>query len=97
MAIPNAYFFFSGRGRHTSCGRDWSSDVCSSDLETLFTSVLSNVGGFVSGFFWAKAALGQAHWHWHASPARFTPGAMYPPTTGVGVASGGGADRKSVV
>src|SRR5690554_2405143 len=24
--------FFSGRRRHTSCGRDWSSDVCSSDL-----------------------------------------------------------------
>src|SRR5436305_15268020 len=26
------YFFFSSRRRHTSCGRDWSSDVCSSDL-----------------------------------------------------------------
>src|SRR6266542_5070984 len=25
-------FFFSSRGRHTSCYRDWSSDVCSSDL-----------------------------------------------------------------
>src|SRR6185503_4587851 len=25
-------FFFSGRRRHTSCSRDWSSDVCSSDL-----------------------------------------------------------------
>src|SRR5690606_39566774 len=24
--------FFSGRGRHTSFSRDWSSDVCSSDL-----------------------------------------------------------------
>src|SRR5436305_14599186 len=28
-----AYFFFSSRRRHTRCGRDWSSDVCSSDLE----------------------------------------------------------------
>src|SRR5436305_14569737 len=28
----DALFFFSGRRRHTSCGRDWSSDVCSSDL-----------------------------------------------------------------
>src|SRR3989442_5603204 len=27
------YFFFSSRRRHTRCGRDWSSDVCSSDLE----------------------------------------------------------------
>src|SRR3989442_8976030 len=27
-------FFFSSRRRHTRCGRDWSSDVCSSDLFT---------------------------------------------------------------
>src|SRR6266498_6165597 len=27
-----ASFFFSSRRRHTRCGRDWSSDVCSSDL-----------------------------------------------------------------
>src|SRR5690554_7924525 len=28
-------FFFSSRRRHTRCGRDWSSDVCSSDLVSL--------------------------------------------------------------
>src|SRR5687768_17878773 len=27
------FFFFSSGRRHTSCSRDWSSDVCSSDLE----------------------------------------------------------------
>src|SRR5216684_8198386 len=27
-----AWFFFSSRRRPTSCSRDWSSDVCSSDL-----------------------------------------------------------------
>src|SRR3989442_8717608 len=27
-----SFFFFSSRRRHTRCGRDWSSDVCSSDL-----------------------------------------------------------------
>src|SRR2546429_5960509 len=27
-----SYFFFSSRRRHTRCSRDWSSDVCSSDL-----------------------------------------------------------------
>src|SRR6266436_10292369 len=27
------FFFFSSRRRHTRCIRDWSSDVCSSDLE----------------------------------------------------------------
>src|SRR5690554_6479001 len=28
------FFFFSSRRRHTRCGRDWSSDVSSSDLST---------------------------------------------------------------
>src|SRR2546422_1444794 len=28
-------FFFSSRRRHTRCSRDWSSDVCSSDLRPL--------------------------------------------------------------
>src|SRR6266498_3234817 len=30
------FFFFSSRRRHTRCGRDWSSDVCSSDLRRAF-------------------------------------------------------------
>src|SRR5690349_4968118 len=29
---PTALFFFSSRRRHTRSLRDWSSDVCSSDL-----------------------------------------------------------------
>src|SRR5690606_39961912 len=29
----NLYFFFSSRRRHTRFSRDWSSDVCSSDLQ----------------------------------------------------------------
>src|SRR3989442_11686308 len=29
------FFFFSSRRRHTRCGRDWSSDVCSSDLPAI--------------------------------------------------------------
>src|SRR5699024_11800854 len=28
----NVFFFFSSRRRHTRSKRDWSSDVCSSDL-----------------------------------------------------------------
>src|SRR5216684_5997252 len=36
MLLYNIYFvfffFFSSRRRHTRCSRDWSSDVCSSDL-----------------------------------------------------------------
>src|SRR6266498_4316053 len=30
------FFFFSSRRRHTRCGRNWSSDVCSSDLADPF-------------------------------------------------------------
>src|SRR3712207_9425145 len=32
-------FFFSSRRRHTRYWRDWSSDVCSSDLEQLSVTV----------------------------------------------------------
>src|SRR2546422_1990517 len=39
-------FFFSSRRRHTRCSRDWSSDVCSSDLVAAqrFDVVLSDLG-----------------------------------------------------
>src|SRR5215813_3042027 len=32
LNVNTYFFFFSSRRRHTRCGRDWSSDVCSSDL-----------------------------------------------------------------
>src|SRR6266852_7283335 len=32
MSSSTVRFFFPSRRRHTSCCRDWSSDVCSSDL-----------------------------------------------------------------
>src|SRR6266511_3165215 len=32
MAWSSLFFFFSSRRRHTRFSRDWSSDVCSSDL-----------------------------------------------------------------
>src|SRR2546429_9895372 len=35
LAIINFFFFFSSRRRHTRCSRDWSSDVCSSDLDAV--------------------------------------------------------------
>src|SRR5215813_12273031 len=38
------WFFFSSRRRHTRCGRDWSSDVCSSDLQSTPKSVTSSQG-----------------------------------------------------
>src|SRR2546429_1356173 len=37
-------FFFSSRRRHTRCSRDWSSDVCSSDLAALAHRAHSGAG-----------------------------------------------------
>src|SRR2546429_2786577 len=34
-------FFFSSRRRHTRCSRDWSSDVCSSDLKGDFGKIVA--------------------------------------------------------
>src|SRR5207245_7067883 len=53
-------FFFSSRRRHTRCYRDWSSDVCSSDLVTgtIFGALTLTwvVSGWLSmePFFWAS-------------------------------------------
>src|SRR5256884_4853662 len=48
------FFFFSSRRRHTRCSRDWSSDVCSSDLAFMVptylfvgTLLITIVGGLV--------------------------------------------------
>src|SRR5947209_13044818 len=35
IRFPISFFFFSSRRRHTRYWRDWSSDVCSSDLPLL--------------------------------------------------------------
>src|SRR5437870_12589591 len=39
MSLWASKFFFSSTRRHTRWPRDWSSDVCSSDLGSIFVSV----------------------------------------------------------
>src|SRR3989440_9545809 len=39
MIARRSMFFFSSRRRHTRSDRDWSSDVCSSDLAVLIMEV----------------------------------------------------------
>src|SRR6266550_4668088 len=41
------FFFFSSRRRHTRCSRDWSSDVCSSDLAEAIA--IARRSGFEAG------------------------------------------------
>src|SRR6267142_5117878 len=43
MAHTSNYFFFSSRRRHTRLTCDWSSDVCSSDLDQRDVGALGEV------------------------------------------------------
>src|SRR6266436_3277860 len=43
------FFFFSSRRRHTRCSRDWSSDVCSSDLASASVLATSAVSALTNG------------------------------------------------
>src|SRR2546429_129552 len=55
------YFFFSSRRRHTRCSRDWSSDVCSSDLTNLETSTEKLLQVVLSGQPELEERLRQPH------------------------------------
>src|SRR5690625_7011133 len=47
MCIISLYFFFSSRRRHTRWPRDWSSDVCSSDLGLIFHNKMPKLTGVI--------------------------------------------------
>src|SRR2546421_7333976 len=49
------FFFFSSRRRHTRSDRDWSSDVCSSDLTTAYDDPAFTI-------YDAAAGVGKANW-----------------------------------
>src|SRR3712207_6971539 len=44
-------FFFSSRRRHTRYWRDWSSDVCSSDLSLKRSDTSETVNNYLTSFF----------------------------------------------
>src|SRR3989442_10442938 len=54
-------FFFSSRRRHTRCGRDWSSDVCSSDLrgQAVKDALRAHKGVYFGAIGGAGAVLSQ--------------------------------------
>src|SRR5437899_7372942 len=45
------WFFFSSRRRHTRCLSDWSSDVCSSDLQKIGWAQLIAASGMAAVAF----------------------------------------------
>src|SRR5205814_7790476 len=54
------FFFFSSRRRHTRCLSDWSSDVCSSDLECGSCSVMLDRALVCSCLVLAGACAGKS-------------------------------------
>src|SRR5687768_17630581 len=69
------FFFFSSRRRHTRCSRDWSSDVCSSDLhfdewdakgiaeglaQSAYPSAVISCAPSVGDVLWTVSANGEA-------------------------------------
>src|SRR3989442_11307828 len=64
IAFRCIHLFFSSRRRHTRCGRDWSSDVCSSDLDSCnqrngsFKDVAVDAGIAFSAEGKARAGMG---------------------------------------
>src|SRR3712207_8870642 len=62
------FFFFSSRRRHTRYWRDWSSDVCSSDLQR---------PSWLRGFFGAVAGRGRASGKNYQAVAGIGSGKLY--------------------
>src|SRR5437870_10347970 len=86
------FFFFSSRRRHTRWPRDWSSDVCSSDLRAAKTPAGSNHQGDL-----AREAGGC--FRSHRTGNRRDPGSQRPQRSeerrvGKGVDLGGGRINK---
>src|SRR5699024_2034176 len=61
VCVSYEFFFFSSRRRHTRSKRDWSSDVCSSDLFLLGGGL--NMGGGTA-FGHQPTACGSADIFW---------------------------------
>src|SRR5690606_41070822 len=55
--VINVFFFFSSRRRHTRFSRDWSSDVCSSDLVETIGPVGMALAASVKGFLFSGITL----------------------------------------
>src|SRR3712207_7353774 len=57
MVTSVCFFFFSSRRRHTRYWRDWSSDVCSSDLTALALGPDERSNGTVRADGWGALPL----------------------------------------
>src|SRR5439155_5782330 len=70
QAPPCLLFFFSSRRRHTRWPRDWSSDVCSSDLHELETAKRERTA--TVNLVFRDGGLGSIRWKQMAKFGRMT-------------------------
>src|SRR5207302_7414565 len=66
------FFFFSSRRRHTRFSRDWSSDVCSSDLLVAWIALVALAWPSLGALPWLvqpTQAHAAGHSHEHGSQA----------------------------
>src|SRR3712207_7868861 len=85
--------FFSSRRRHTRYWRDWSSDVCSSDLE-IMSLILSSLS---QGLLWSIMAIGVYLTFRILDIADLTAEGSYPLGAAICATRIVSGDRKSVV
>src|SRR6266852_8178694 len=81
-------FFFSSRRRHTRCYRDWSSDVCSSDLLLLAEARIRVVAPEVSAAFVKPIRGGRIEW----IPRKFAAGDLDGATLAIAATSAPGVN-----
>src|SRR2546427_1073982 len=60
------FFFFSSRRRHTRFDCDWSSDVCSSDLPSVYRRLMDRQTHRIGGRLWS-VVMGYGHAPEHAA------------------------------
>src|SRR6266511_2388324 len=64
------FFFFSSRRRHTRFSRDWSSDVCSSDLRLTAAALRQGAGQLPPLSYWQAVRIGVQDLNAHVIGAR---------------------------
>src|SRR5215475_13377562 len=71
--VGGYFFFFSSRRRHTRFSRDWSSDVCSSDLTVTDGERVFSSGGYPKNHLAAVLADGSGKLVWETKDRVYVP------------------------
>src|SRR2546421_7784294 len=67
--VQTCAFFFSSRRRHTRSDRDWSSDVCSSDLSLTISGIVAAALRLLAGHVFLPGVRNRFRWDKTAAKA----------------------------